>query len=400
MQRFPGLAPKLPPGRRTAEHFKKGGVDVKYLFINTMAGVRSTGRIAADQCRALAKQGHTCVLAYGRIFGGEEETCRDIQTMYFGSHMGVRLHALRSRFLDDVGAGSKAATRRLLRWVREFDPDVIWLHNLHGYYINLELLFGYLRTCGKEIHWTLHDCWAFTGHCVHFDYVGCERWKTGCHHCPEKKTYPSSILRDNSEKNFIWKKNLFTGIPNLNLRVPSNWLKERVEQSFLGEYPVEVVYNTVNREVFRPTPGPFRSKYHLEKKYVVLGVANMWYDRKGLNDFYALSELLEEPYQIVLVGLTEAQIQKLPSKILGLTRTESVEELAQIYSAADVFVNPSYEETFGMTALEASCCCTPTIVYRGTACEEIARQFGGTVVDKGPEHLLEAIRKISRESKQ
>lgn len=360
---------------------------MKYLFINVLAGSGSTGRIAAEQCRELQDRGHQCVLAYGR----GKAMCPDVETYPIGSAWSVRCHGLRSRFLDDVGAGSRTATRKFLEWVKKYDPDVIWLHNLHGYYINLELLFGYLRSCGKEIHWTLHDCWAFTGHCAYFDFVGCDRWKTGCHDCPEKYSYPKSVLRDNSAGNYGWKKNLFTGIENLHLRVPSNWLKSRVSESFLREYPVEVVYPTVDREIFKPMPSDLRSKYGLDGKKVLLGVANVWDQRKGLQDFLALEKLLNSDFQIVLIGLSARQIKALPKTILGLPRTDSVEQLAQWYSAADVFVNPSYEETFGMTTLEACCCGTKSLVYEGTACAEVAQMLGGTAVPMGPEHLAEAI---------
>lgn len=350
---------------------------MKYLFINVLAGSGSTGRIAAEQCRELQRQGHQCVLAYGR----GKAMCPDVKTYPIGDPWSARLHGLRSRLLDDAGAGSWAATREFLKWVKEFDPDVIWLHNLHGYYINLELLFGYLRSCGKEIHWTLHDCWAFTGHCAYYDFAECDRWKTGCHDCPEKHAYPKSVLRDNSAGNYEWKKRLFTGIENLRVRVPSNWLKSQVAESFLREYPVEVVYNTVDREIFKPTSSDLRSKYALEEKKVLLGVANVWDMRKGLQDFLALEKLLGSDYQIVLVGLSEKQIKALPKGILGLPRTDSVQQLAQWYSAADVYVNPTYEDNYPTTNLEAQACGTPCITYRtGGSVESVPAE---NVVEKG-----------------
>ena len=366
---------------------------MKYLFINSVAGFGSTGRIAAEKCRELMKEGHECVLAFGR----NKANCEDIPTVQIGSSLGVKLHVLRNRLLDDHGFGCKAATRQFLKWVREYDPDVIWLHNIHGYYIHIGLLFSYLRSCGKKIIWTLHDCWAFTGHCAYFEMAGCSRWKTGCRDCPEKKSYPASLLLDNSCRNYEKKKALFTGIPNLTLTVPSHWLEGRVKQSFLQEYPVEVIYNTVDRSIFKPTPSDFRQKYGLEGKTVILGVASVWDERKGLKDFLALSELAGENFQIVLIGLTQEQIQTLPKTILGLPRTNSVQELAAAYTAADVFVNPSAEETFGMTALEARCCGTEAIVYEDTACEEIVNQFGGIAVPKGAVHLWKAIKNLTEE---
>lgn len=368
---------------------------MKYLFINSVAGYGSTGRIAAETCRELMKDGHECVLAFGR----NKANCEDVPTVQIGTAWDYRLHGVRGRLLDDHGFGSKAATRRFLDWVREYDPDVIWLHNIHGYYIHIGLLFDYLRGCGKKIFWTLHDCWSFTGHCAYFDFAGCDKWKTGCHHCPQKHTYPQSLLLDNSRRNYERKKLLFTGIPDLTLTVPSHWLESRVKQSFLGEYPVQVVYNKIDRTVFKPTPGDFREKYGLEKKTILLGVASVWEERKGLKDFLALSSMLDDRYRIVLIGLSEEQRKNLPQNILGLPRTNSLEELAQAYTAADLFVNPSVEETFGMTAMEARCCGTEAIVYKDTACEEIVNQFGGIAVDRGAENLLAAIEKLTKEER-
>lgn len=366
---------------------------MKYLFINSVAGFGSTGRIAAETCRELMAQGHECVLAFGR----EKANCDDVPTVQIGTGLDFKLHAVRNRLLDDQGFGSRAATRRFLAWVRQYDPDVIWLHNVHGYYIHIGELFGYLRTCGKRIFWTLHDCWSFTGHCAYFDFAGCGRWKTGCHHCPQKGSYPKSCLVDNSRRNFEKKKAFFTGIPDLTLIVPSHWLESRVKESFLKDYPVEVRYNTVNTDIFKPTPSDFRREHGLENRKIILGVASVWDERKGLKDFVALSRLLDENYRIVLVGLTPEQIQSLPPNILGLPRTNSMEALAQAYSAADVLVNPSTEETFGMTVMEALSCGTPSIVYQGTACEELVNRFGGIAVPREAEHLRYAIQTLTKE---
>lgn len=366
---------------------------MKYLFINSVAGFGSTGRIAAETCRELMTQGHRCVLAFGR----DKANCDDIETVQIGSPLDCKIHAVRNRVLDDHGFGSKAATEKFLRWVREYDPDVIWLHNVHGYYIHIGLLFDYLKKCGKKILWTLHDCWSFTGHCAYFDFVRCEKWKTGCHHCPQKGSYPASMLVDNSRTNFEKKKALFTGIPNLKLIVPSYWLESRVKQSFLHEYAVEVVYNSINREIFKPTPGNFRERYGLQDQKILLGVASVWDERKGLKDFLALSQMLDDTCRIVLIGLSAGQIESLPRNILGLPRTNSMQELAEAYTAADLFINPSTEETFGMTAMEARACGTEAIVYKNTACEEIVNQFGGIAVEWGAEHIYEAVMKLTKE---
>ena len=366
---------------------------MKYLFINSVAGFGSTGRIAAETCRQLMKEGHQCVLAFGR----NENEAEDVPSVRIGTEMDCKIHALHSRILDNSGFGSRTATKKFVDWVKNYDPYVIWLHNLHGYYLHLGELFSFLRTCGKEIRWTLHDCWAFTGHCAYFDYAKCNKWKTGCSHCPEKDSYPASLLLDNSRNNYLRKKKLFTGIPNVHLIVPSHWLKERVQQSFLKEYPVEVVYNVVDRNVFRPLAGDLRQRHGLEEKKILLGVASVWDRRKGLEDFIKLAGMLDDSYRCVLIGLSEQQKQTLPANMLGLGRTASVDELVQWYSTADVFVNPSTEETFGMTTLEAQYCGTKAIVYENTACQEIAEAFGGIAVPWGAEHLAEAVKRLTME---
>lgn len=361
---------------------------MKYLFINSVAGYGSTGKIVLSACRGLEQQGHTCRIAYGR-------RCTDnsVPTMAIGNVWDYRLHALRHRVFGTGGFGSKTATTRFLRRVRDYDPDVIWLHNLHGYYIHVGLLFDYLRTCGKKIIWTLHDCWAFTGNCPYFTIAGCDKWKRCCGGCPQKGSYPKALL-DATGKNYLRKKELFTGIPDLTLEVPSQWLADLVRESFLKDYPIRVVPNQVDSSVFKPTSGDFRKLWNLEDAFLVLGVANVWEPRKGLADFIQLATLLPAQCRIVLIGLSSAQMQGLPANILGLPRTGSAPELAEIYTTADVYVCPSLEETFGMTVLEAASCGTTPVVYENTACQEVAAAHGGISVPPGAEHLAKAILEI------
>ena len=234
-----------------------------------------------------------------------------------------------------------------------------------------------------QVKWTLHDCWAFTGHCSY---------------CPQTRRYPASYGKDSCKRNFARKRAAFTGVKSLMLITPSQWLADLTRQSFLQEYPVEVRYNTIDTNIFKPTPSDFRERYGLQDKVVVLGVANVWDERKGLNDFYKLAQMLDERYAIVLVGLSKKQMKALPKNICGIQRTNSPKELAAIYTAADVFVNPSVEETFGMTTVEAEACGTPAIVYKGTACEEIARKYGSRVVDEKIEDIFKIIAQMECEN--
>ncbi len=353
---------------------------MKYLFINIVAGNGSTGRIAAEQCRALQAQGHECVLAYGRWAGN----CDDITTYRIGTAWDYKVHGVLTRLFDWHGFGSAAATRKFIRWIREYDPDVIWLHNLHGYYLNVELLFAYLKTCGKTIYWTLHDCWAFTGHCAYFTYAKCSEWKARCgDSCAQLGTYPATFSKGSCSWNYDQKKRLFNLVPadRMELITPSKWLADLVRQSFLAKYPVEVRYNTIDASVFKPTPSDFRERYGIGSRFMVLGVASPWTERKGLADFVKLANgLNSEEYAIVLVGLSEKQLKELPANIIGLARTDSLQELASIYTAADVFFNPTREDNYPTTLLEAQACGTSALTYLVGGCAEALSAKGSCAV--------------------
>jgi len=313
-------------------------------------------------------QGWDCLIAYGR---GDDVD--GYNTMKIGTKWDFGIQGISTRLFDRHGYGAKKATRDFIKKIEQYNPDIIHLHNIHGYYINFELLFAWLKANKeKKVIWTLHDCWAMTGHCAYFTAVKCDRWRTQCSHCPQKRRYPSSHLFSNARNNFERKKRAFTGVEGMTLVVPSHWMEGIVKESFLKDYKTEVVHNKIDTDIFKPTTSNFRGKYGLENKKVILGVANVWEERKGLKDFIKLSKMLDEQYVIVLVGLTRKQMKKLSKKVKGFERITDMEELADIYSAADVFVNPSREETFGMTIAEAQACGTRTVVHDCTACGETA----------------------------
>lgn len=351
---------------------------MKILQINSVCGIRSTGRICTDLAEVLEQNGHECKIAYGR------ETVPEKYQKYairIGSDFDVKRHAIQSRFFDNTGFGSKHATVKFIEWVKEYNPDVIHLHNIHGYYINIEILFNFLAETDKSIIWTLHDCWAFTGHCAYYSYIKCDKWKTGCNNCPQKRSYPSSFLFDQSKQNWIKKKALFTSVKNIILVTPSKWLANEVKQSFLRKYPVNVIPNGIDLNVFKPTSSDFREKNGLVGKKIILGVASVWDKRKGLNDFFELSKILDDNYKIVLVGLSKNQMNDLPKNILAISRTNNVKELAEIYSSADVLFNPTYEDNYPTVNLEAQACGIPVITYRtGGSVESVPEK---NVLDQG-----------------
>ena len=351
---------------------------MKVLFVNHTIGVGSTGRICTELAQKLEDEGHECRIAYGRGRCAEkfERFAKRI-----GSDLQVYKNALSTRFFDNDGLTAKAATRKFVRWAESYDPDLLWLHNIHGYYLNYEILFAWIKSRPQmEVRWTLHDCWTFTGHCAHFSVAKCEQWKTQCQACVQKREYPGSLLIDNCKRNFERKKKAFTGVQKMTLITPSRWLADLVKQSFLKDYPVEVHYNTIDKAVFKPTPSDFRERHGLQGKVIVLGVANVWHINKGLNDFLKLASKLDKKYIVVLVGLTKKQLERLPANIVGIERTASKTELAEIYTAADVFVNPTYEDTYPTVNLEAQACGTPVVTYDTGGCRETLSEGGGVGV--------------------
>lgn len=368
---------------------------MKVLMINSVCGVRSTGRICTDLAQMLEAKGHTVKIAYGRMAVPE-----NYQTYAHkvAGDLDVKLHGLKARLWDASGFGSKAATRRFIKWVEQFDPDVIHLHNIHGYYLNVELLFKYLRRCGKPILWSFYDCWSFTGHCAHFDYNGCDKWKEGCQNCRFKANYPKSLL-DRSKQNYEKKRRLFTGIPNLQLIVPSKWMASMVSQSYMKEYPCHVLPNGIDIGQFSPLPGDVKETYGIEDKNLVLGVSSVWQKMKGLEHINSLAQSLpKEKYAILLVGGGEDK-EPIDPAILRISHTDSVAELCRIYTAADVFINPTLQETQGLTTVEAFACGTPAVVFNAGGAAECVDDTCGIIVPKDDTKALqEAVIRVCEES--
>lgn len=347
---------------------------MKVLQINSFFSVGGPPRIVQGIYETLEANGHECVVAAGR-----EKPYPGMKTIQIGSPINKYWHLVMSRIFDAQGLSSSLATKRLIKQVEAYDPDIIHLHNLHGYYLNIEILFNYLKTANKPVVWTLHDCWPFTGHCAHFDYIGCDKWKAGCYDCPQQMEYPTCNGFDRSEYNYHSKNKAFNGVSNLRIVTVSKWLATMIRQSYLKDYPVQVINNGINQEIFKPTASTFRSDYGLEHKTIILGVAQNWSEKKGFNDFCQLAELLDDNYHIVLVGLMPKQSNNIPPGINAISRIPDPRKLVEVFSAADVFVNLSYEETFGLVTVEALACGTPVIVYDRTAVAEVVDQRSGIV---------------------
>jgi glycosyltransferase involved in cell wall biosynthesis len=357
---------------------------LKILQINSVANSGSTGRIAEEIGKVLLKQGHESYIAYGRNHQPSQS-----QLIKIGNQNDIYLHGVQTLLFDKHGLASKKATKNFLKVIDEIQPDIIAIHNLHGYYINYPLLFNYIKERNIPVTWTFHDCWPFTGHCSYFERVSCEKWKTHCHKCPLSDAYPKSF-KDRSFQNFIDKQSAFLGVDQLKIITPSLWLVDLVKQSFLKPYPVEVVHNGVDLNRFKPLAIDKKNK-----RNIILGVASTWDPRKGLLDFIELRKLLSPAYKIVLIGLSQKQIDALPEGILGIRRTENVEALVEWYNKANFFVNPTYVDNFPTTNIEALACGTPVITYNTGGSPEAIDTETGEVVDKGDvAGIAEAIKNL------
>lgn len=352
----------------------------KVVQINTVCN-GSTGKIMGDIQRKYNSEGYETLSIFGR-----RKPFKDLNCIKVGGFFSFWFHVFITTVFDLQGRGSYFKTKKIVRILRKENPDIIHLHNIHGYYLNYPVLFKYLKNEYKgKLYWTFHDCWPFTGHCAYFDYVKCNKWQTKCRKCPAKRNYPVSLFFDNSKKNFESKKKYFTGLNNLTIITPSDWLNKLVKKSFLKDYEVVTKNNTIDTSIFCETKDEkVLEKFNIPKnKKILLGVASIWEKRKGLEDFYKLNDLIPEEYVIVLVGLTKKQIKKLPNNIIGIERTENQRELAVLYSYAKYLINPTYEDNYPTVNLEAIACNTKVIAYDTGGCKEQINNKTGFIVPQG-----------------
>lgn len=343
----------------------------------------STGKIMKEIGTLAESRGWECYLAYSRGRDGVPQS--GMKLLPVGNRVSVALHGMATRLADRHGLSSNAATRRFVKELERIDPDVIHIHNIHGYFLNYKILFEYLKQNDKPVVWTVHDCWLFTGHCYHYASAGCNRWKSGCGGCPQRKAFPESWFIDRSKKNYIDKKEAFTSLGDkLTIVTVSEWMRSQMADSFLKECRFEVIHNGIDTDVFRPSnPSGFIKGHSLEDKRIILGVANIWSREKGLEEFASLAERLEENEALVMVGLNDEQAAKLPNNVIRISRTANAGELAEIYSAADVFVNLTLQENYPTVNLEAISCGTPVVTYDTGGCRETISESTGTAVPQG-----------------
>lgn len=363
----------------------------KLLQINVCSNVLSTGKITEDIAKVAQRSGWETYVAYGRHH--RKSISHEIK---IGTMVDVLLHYAEHRLLDHEGWGSRRATKKFIEQMKEINPDVIHLHNIHDHYLNYPLLFDYLRELNVPIVWTLHDCWAFTGGCYHYDINNCQKWTNECVSCLHCKN-----LLDKAYKHFLKKKELFTLIKKLTLVPVSRWLEGEVRKSFLKDKNIHTILNGIDLNMFRPINDKnIRDKYGIGSKFLLVALATSWTERKSFKDYIALSKLLPKDCVIMLIGLKQKQITQLPKNMIGIQRTDNIDDLVAIYSTADVVLNLSLEETFGLTSAEGYACGTPTIVYNCTASPELISSETGFVVEKGNLNgVIRAIEKIRENGK-
>jgi len=343
------------------------------LQINTVVNRGSTGRIAEEIGLMALSHGWESYIAYGKRNPISNNKLIRIQGKW-----GFLWHLLMSRLFGLHGYSSKYATKRFIRKIEEIKPDIIHLHNIHGYYLHIPIFFEYLAHCGKPVVWTLHDCWIMTGHCTHFVNINCRKWETGCFNCPIYKEYPASWFWDRAKQNYAIKREIFNSVPNLHLIPVSEWLKELLKRSFLKHQDIKVINNGIDLNVYNT-----KKKERKDGRFKIIGVASVWTPTKGLKDFFALRDLLDENYEITLVGVNKKLMQSLPKGIKGIVRTDSVQELVNLYSESDLLFNTTYADTFPMVNIEALACGTPVLTYKTGGSPEILDEKTGIVIEQG-----------------
>lgn len=357
----------------------------KYTIFRFVSGLNegSIGRTAEQLSQLVQSRGWRSFVAYSRYnLGSTSEVYR------VDNKLSTLFHALLTRLFDMCGYGSYFTTKKLVRVIKKINPDLIHMHIIHNYDINLKVLFNFLATSGLPIVWTQHDCWSYTGHCAFYANASCDKWKTECNNCPKSKEFPKSWFYDGSRRNFRFKKRIFTSVPEDKMCIiaVSDYVKNDIEQSFLNKFRIKRIYNAIDTDVFVPSQNcsqEIRQKYNLGNGVLLMAFATSWSERKGISDYFKLREILDDSYTIVFVGVNDELKARLPKGIIGIKNTSSVDELVKLYSTADIIMNLASEESFGKTTPEGMSCGTPGIVYNCTASPELVDEKTGIVCEKG-----------------
>ena len=371
----------------------------KLLQINpVLRQSTSTGRIMREIGEIAISEGWKSYIAYS--LGRDGAMTSSSNLISVGNKLDVVKHGLLTRLFDRHGLSSVSATKDFIRRIDEINPDIIHIHNIHGYFLNYPILFKYLANKEKKVIWTVHDCWLYTGHCYYYSAIGCDKWKDGCRNCPQRGEFPKSWIIDRSANNFADKKKAFTSLSHKNfVIVPvSDWIRSEMRHSFLKDYDFRVIHNGIDLDTFSPAdPAIARSKYDIKEKTIILGVASIWLPEKGLPDFLKMADRLSSDERIVLVGkMDDADVNKLPSKITYIKRTDNISELAALYSLATALVNPTWQDNYPTVNLEAQACGTPVVTYKTGGSPESITSTTGRIIEQGDVNgLLSSVREFS-----
>lgn len=362
----------------------------------------STGRIMREIGELAISAGWESYIAYSGARDGVKP--HSSQLVPVGNKADLLWHWIMTRFFDAHGLASRRSTKKLIRRIQEIDPDIIHIHNIHGYFLNYPLLFEYLRQSGKPVIWTMHDCWLYTGHCYSYSAAGCDRWKTGCYSCPNKHRFPSSYGLDRSRKNYLAKKAGITSIPLLTLVAVSQWIRGEVAQSFLSGVPCRVIPNGIDLTVFKPElSNRIPERYGITRPHYYLAVASAWLPEKGFADLLALAKLLQPDEQLVMVGkMTEKQKASVPEDVITIDRTGNTQTLAELYSGATAFINSTWQDNYPTVNLESIACGTPVVTYHTGGSGESVVEETGIIVKQGDiqglANSLQSIRSRNRDA--
>lgn len=369
------------------------------LQINVDANAGSTGRLAEDIGDVAIENGWISYVAFGRDFHPSRSNL-----IHIGGRLNIWGHVAATRLFDRHGFASYFATKRLVKHLKEIRPDIIQLHNIHGYFLNLPVLFHYIAKADIPVVWSLHDCWSMTGHCSHFALAKCEKWKNQCYHCPLLDEYPKSWGWDSSSINYKQKKSLIQAVPRLTIVSGSEWIAKIAKESYFSNRSIHVIPDGIDTVIYSPQTDieELRRKYHLEGKFVIMASGTSWPYYKGLADYAALRDLLDDNFEILIVGMQANEIQSLPKGLIGIPRTKTPNELAKWYSLADCVMSLSRLESFGLTPVEGFACGTPAIVYNNAALPELITEKTGFVVEPGNipdvKEKVELLRKMGKKA--
>ncbi|TCT30367.1 glycosyltransferase involved in cell wall biosynthesis [Providencia alcalifaciens] len=365
---------------------------MKVLLIDVNCKKGSTGKIVYELYSELKEQGHEAAICYGRGDKISEKniykTSSDIETI---------IHAGMSRLTGYTGYFSPFSTKRIINIIDSFNPDVIHLHELHGYYVNIYPLLEYIKKKKIKTIWTFHCEFMYTGKCGHS--FECEKWKTGCHHCPQLNNYPRSLYFDRTEFMYNQKKDSFSNYHNLTIVTPSSWLAERTKISFLHEKKIKIIHNGINnKDIFKPIyNSSLYNKYNLYGKKIILSIApNIMSYTKGGEKILDIARKYHDQNVIFLLIGNDDEIKNLPKNVIAIGKIKDQNLLAEFYSIADLFLICSKRENFPTTCLEALSCGTPIIGFNnGGTAETAPGNLGFFVEDNDIDALVEFIKNFT-----